>query len=209
MAADKRLLLSLAVCLVIASCSTAPVVTVDSEASSASFQKRQLTIGSMETWTLSGKLSIDDSQEGGSGRLTWSVSPGRSQMNFRGALGKGAWQLQSEPGKAELRKADGSLSSAASVNELAESELGWRVPVDALRWWALGLPAAGEPDVLDLDAEGRVLSMQQRGWHIRYDRYKMFGAFELPARMDAVHGRYRVKMAISSWTVPEAAPTDE
>ena len=154
---------------------------------------------SLNAWDLSGKLSIDDGMDGGSGRLSWQIRNEDSQMNFRGALGKGAWQLDSGPGYAHLHKADGSMISSVSVDDLVESELGWRIPVNSLKWWALGLPAPGANERLDLDSKGRVLVMQQHGWNIAYERYGEFDAVLLPTRITIEGHGVRLRMVISKW----------
>lgn len=198
----NKILFCLAATVATASCVSRQVQAPDEEATKFAFQQREASLAALNSWDMAGKLSIDDGEDGGSGRLSWQVRDDSSVMNFRGALGRGAWQLDTGPGFAELRKADGSVTRAASVRELVESEVGWRVPVDALRWWALGLPAPGGVELLDLDAAGRIIAMQQDGWNVSFNRYRAFGGMELPGRMDAVRGRYRVKMAVSNWTVP-------
>ena len=203
------LLLVFVAVLSLSACSSRQLVAPDRDAAADAFRQRAAGLESLTAWDLSGKLSIDDGKDGGSGRLSWQIRNTRSQMNFRGALGKGAWQLSSGPGYAQLNKADGSVISSQSVDELVASELGWRIPVNSLKWWALGLPAPGGDEQLDLDSKGRVLVMQQHGWNISFERYRMFGDVELPGRMDAVSGHYRVKMAISSWTLPAAAQPDD
>lgn len=191
----------LAACLVLVSCATRQVQPTDGESAASAFRQREQALAALTAWDLAGRLSIDDGAEGGSGRLGWKIRGDASEMTFRGAMGRGSWQLSSGPGYAELQRSDGSLSRGDSADELVHSEVGWQVPVNALRWWALGLPAPGGVELMDLDAAGRVLALQQAGWHIHYERYRSFGDVELPGRMDAVRGQYRVKMAVSDWVV--------
>lgn len=153
----------------------------------------------MQQWSLAGKLSVDDGEDGGSGRLQWKVADPVSDLSFRGALGKGAWQLHIEPGLAELRKSDGSVLFAESVGQLIESELGWSVPVNALRWWVLGVNAPGPTDALELDGEGRAALLRQFGWQVSFSRYSPVAGIELPGRVDALRDDRRVKLAIASW----------
>ncbi len=187
--------------LLLAACSGRQLVAPDHDAAAAAFRQHSAFLQTLNAGNLAGKLSIDDGEDGGSGRLKWQIRNSDSQMEFRGALGKGAWQLSSGPGYAQLQRADGSMVSSASADDLVESELGWHIPVKSLKWWVLGLPAPGATEMLELDSNGRVLVMQQNGWSIRFERYRIFGDVELPALMIAVSGDYRVKMAVSSWTL--------
>jgi outer membrane lipoprotein LolB len=192
--------------LLLASCSTRQVVSTDREAAEFAYQQRAASLSALNSWDMAGKLSVDDGDDGGSGKLSWKVREDSSLMNFRGALGRGAWQLDSRPGFAELQKSDGTVTRSTTVNDLLESEIGWHIPVNSLKWWALGVSAPGDTELLDLDSSGRVLAMQQHGWNISFERYRQFDGIELPGRMDAVRGRYRVKMAVSNWTLFSQAP---
>ena len=204
-----RIMVAVAACLMLVSCSSRQLVATDRDAAEFAYQQRAKDLRLLNSWDLTGKLSVDDGENGGSGRLSWQVRADAFLMNFRGALGRGAWQIKSRPGFAELTRSDGSISRADSLDKLLEAEVGWHIPVIALKWWALGVAAPGDADMLELDSSGRVLAMQQDGWNITYSRYRQFGEIELPARMDAVRGRYRVKMAVSNWTQQQAAQADE
>ena len=203
-----RPLAAIMVCLVLVSCSSRQITATDEPSAKLAYQKRSIEMNSVQSWSMSGKLSIDDGKDGGSGKLSWSVKDKDSLMSFRGALGKASWQLESRPGFAQLKKSNGDITQAKSVEELLQSELGWAIPVDSLRSWALGVAAPGEPDSLSLDDAGRVIAMQQDGWQINYSRYREFGSFELPGRMDVVRDQYRLKMAVANWTVQNPAVSD-
>ncbi len=191
------------------SCSNRQVLSPDSEQAVLAYRKRAFGLHALIDWDLAGKLSIDDGQNGGSGRLHWQVRGAESQLDFRGALGRGAWRLNIASGVAVLKKADGTVIRSATVEKLLEKEVGWVIPLKDLQWWVLGVapPGASDDLGLDLDEEGRVLQMHQHGWKISFDRYRLFGAFELPGRMHAVQGQNRVKLAVASWSVPEATDT--
>jgi len=195
-------------CLLLYACSSHQRIASDSAAASHAYQQRLAVLENLTDWDLAGKLSLDDGDDGGSGNLSWSVRDAESRMKFRGALGKGAWQLDSGPGFAELQRSDGSLVRSASVSRLVEAEIGWQIPVDSLKSWVLGIAAPGSTDLLELDEQGRVIAMQQDGWNITYNRYRQFGDIELPGRMDAVRGQYRVKMAVSRWTLVQEDQPD-
>lgn len=192
------------VLLLLAACSSTPRRTLTDSAQLALFEERQEALGQIKSWSLIGRLSVDDGSDGGSGRLQWEVQGPVYDLSFRGALGKGAWQLHIEPGLAQLTKADGSVVLADSVEQLVASELGWSVPVHALRWWAMGLSAPGRVSGLELDEFGRAESLEQSGWKVSFSRYKDEAGHELPGRLDAISGERRVKLAIASWQALQA-----
>lgn len=186
---------------------------VDFDAAWPQLADRVDALARFDAWGLSGRLAIDGGEEGGSGRLDWAYDGGLGEMAFRGALGRGAWQLEYRPGAARLETAAGEVEHAGSVNEIAARHLGWTVPVEALAWWVRGLPAPGqEPRAVALDEEGRPAAFQQHGWRVEFSRYAMVEGVALPGRLDAEGPDGRVRLVVSAWRLGEVAngpPGDE
>ena len=166
---------------------------------STAYQHRAENIASFHEWSFVGKLSLDDGEQGGSGRLQWEVTPGKSNLDFHGAMGRGAWHLQITPEGAILKEADGSEHTAAGVNELIQDRMGWPIPVDALQWWVRGLAAPGAIEAEVFDQDGLLLSLEQFGWSVDFNRYDSVAGVAMPVRLDAGQGGYRVKLAIGRW----------
>lgn len=169
------------------------------------YQDRASRLATFEQWGLVGRLSLDDGEQGGSGKLLWEVWPGGSDMDFHGAMGRGAWQLRVRDNGATLKASDGSVQTAPGVEPLVQAQLGWPVPVNDLEWWVRGLQAPGAVDVAEFDDNGLLLSLQQSGWNVEFKRYREVGGTALPIRLEAQQGGYRVKLAVGSWRLgPEA-----
>lgn len=167
------------------------------------YQQRAELLNAVETWGLLGKISLDDGEQGGSGKLRWDVKPGHSELNFHGAMGRGAWQLQAGPQGARLKMADGTEQSAANVNELIQDNVGWPVPLDALHWWVRGLAAPGSAENEEIGSDGLLVSLLQFGWNVSFTRYDSVEGVELPVRLTATQNDYRVKLAISRWRMDQ------
>lgn len=165
----------------------------------AAYSERAERLRQIQTWALSGKISLDDGEEGGSGRLRWGVGPEHSELDFHGAMGRGAWHLVINPGFVVLREANGEEYIAADADELVQQRFGWPVPVAALSWWVRGLAAPGKARSVQLDAQGRPVRLAQYGWQVEFDRYGSSGAESLPLRLDARRGHYRVKLSVRRW----------
>lgn len=168
-------------------------------ASRTAYEDRTAKISANAEWTLAGKISLDDGDQGGSGRLQWQVTPGHSELDFHGSLGRGAWRLQIGPDGVLLRMADGTEQAAAGVSELIQDHMGWPVPLEALQWWVRGLAAPGEVENEQLGSEGLLVSLRQFGWNVDFSRYDSVGDLVLPVRLNATRDNYRVKLAISRW----------
>jgi len=161
--------------------------------------KRAAEVGGWQQWGLTGRLGLDDGTDGGSGRLDWRVHGPDSTLDFRGAMGRGAWRLDITGQGARLQRADGSFNQAEGIADLVLTETGMQLPVDALQWWVRGLPQPQSTFSQRLDDNGLLLELEQLGWQIRYERWMDHGAWSMPRRLEATDGQQRVKLAVSRW----------
>ena len=165
----------------------------------SAYQERIRKLNATSEWGLVGKISLDDADQGGSGRLQWDVKPGHTELDFHGAMGRGAWHLDIGPERALLKMADGTEQTATSVNELVQDSMGWPMPLEALQWWVRGLAAPGVIEDEQFGTDGLLVSLRQFGWSVDFRRYDSVGSMELPVRLNATRDNYRVKLAISRW----------
>jgi outer membrane lipoprotein LolB len=163
------------------------------------YRNRAEKLAAISEWGFVGKISLDDGEQGGSGKLRWDVQADHSELDFYGALGRGAWNLTIDPDRAVLREANGTEQTAADVNEVVQDRMGWRLPVDALQWWVRGLAAPGVIEDERFDSEGLLISLHQFGWSVDFSRYDSRDVLALPIRLNATRDNYRVKLAISRW----------
>lgn len=178
---------------------TGVVVKTPVSDSKVAYRDRVELLTAIPEWGLVGKISLDDGDRGGSGRLQWNVRDNGSELDFHGAMGRGAWNLQIGPDGAVLREASGSEQTAPGVNALIQDRMGWPIPVEALQWWVRGLAAPGTVDDEQLDPQGLLTSLNQLGWRVEFNRYDSKTGVSLPVRLDARRDNYRVKLAIGRW----------
>lgn len=204
-----RILLAIAV-LAAAGCATAPrgEPSLSDREKNARYESREAVVGAVEHWALDGKLALSGGQDGGSGRLNWRTQPGFSELDFRGTLGRGAWQLDITPELATLDLANGERWQAPEVSSLVVDHLGWSIPVDSLSWWVRGLEAPGSNAERVLDNEGRIETLMQHGWTVDYERYKEFSGVIMPTRLEARNGELTVKLIMRDWTFPVQSEHD-
>ena len=156
--------------LVLAGCSASdPLSRPDSDRVRL-YEVRQNSLSQVEEWAIEGRLAVNDGEDGGSGHLNWLWRDGFSRMDFYGALGRGAWKLTSDADGVLLELASGETYRADDVKQLAERQIGWEIPVDALAWWVLGLASPGEWETRELDEDGQLQTLGQYGWDHRIRR---------------------------------------
>ncbi|HET6592564.1 MAG TPA: lipoprotein insertase outer membrane protein LolB [Xanthomonadales bacterium] len=192
------LLAALLLCA-LAACSTVPPLDEEQAARRPLYEQRLARLGPLEGWMLEGRLAVSDDRDGGSGYLNWRQESGASRMDFHGALGRGAWRLETGRDGAELEFADGRVFRADSIDALLRSQVGWQVPVDKLSWWIRGLAAPGKVERSALDEAGRLSRLEQFGWSIEYGRYGPVGAESMPVKMTARQADRTVKLAVRKW----------
>jgi outer membrane lipoprotein LolB len=203
----SRLLIVVAASCLLQDCTTIAARKSDPAAEQA-YQQRQEHLMELEHWRLVGKLAASNGEDGGSGSFSWENLAAETRMAFRGALGKGAWELEAKDGQAVLRFADGREYFAGSISQLVTAHMRTKVPVEALTWWVLGLARPNEWERRELDAEGRITFLRQSGWEVDFSGYRLQQDIWLPGKVVARHQQHSVKLAISSWTLAQAATLD-
>lgn len=199
-----RLILGIALTLMLSACAT-QTPKIAGPAAEKNYQQRHDYLVSLSGWTIAGRLAASNNKDGGSGSLTWHQQGSNTQMSFRGALGKGAWELDALPGQASLSFADGREHSAPSIAQLITSHMQVKVPVDALSWWVLGLAHPDDWADRQLDEEGRLTHLKQLGWDVSFSNYKFEQQVWVPGKLVARNEEHSVKLAISKWSFAQAA----
>jgi outer membrane lipoprotein LolB len=132
------------------------------------------------TGRFSASISREERREAVSGRFTLASSPGRTTLDLASPLGNTLARLEAVGGRATLTapQADGTLATwqGESPEALAESVLGYRLPVSGLADWIAGRAAPGRPARV-LPQAGPTQRIEQDGWVVEIDeRFEEGGA---------------------------------
>ncbi|WP_231471274.1 lipoprotein insertase outer membrane protein LolB [Thioalkalivibrio sp. HK1] len=158
----------------------------------------------IDTWTLRAGLVVRTAQRASRATVLWRQNPANYTLRFTGLLGTGLFEVRgSESGEVEARFADGRRRQAQSPDRLLESEIGWSAPFSDLRYWIVGAvsPQADPAAEILLDAEGRVVSLKQSGWTVRYENYQLSGSLSLPERIHFSKGEVSAEVRVHAWTL--------
>lgn len=159
--------------------------------------KRQLA--QLDAWQISGKVGIRAPQDSGSGTLFWLQRQDYFDIRLSGPLGRGAARLTGREGQVELEVANQGRYRADSPEALLEAQLGWRLPISHLLWWVRGLPAAGSPSRVRLDADSRLARLEQDGWTLEYLVYREENGYQLPERIKLRGHDLQITLVIKDW----------
>jgi outer membrane lipoprotein LolB len=183
----------------------APLPQPGAEAPSPqAWQQRRDTLESIRGFTLRGR--INDANQGRTADLRWTqLGDGRFTLQLNGPFGIGAVEIDGAATGVSVRTRDG-VQYLADPAAWMQANLGWSIPIDDLRHWALGLPAPGPVGNFSLDANNQLLNLQQNGWNIRYDSYQTVGQLDLPRKLEARTDQARLRLLIDQWEHLEFGP---
>jgi outer membrane lipoprotein LolB len=137
--------------------------------------------------------------------INWLQDGERFEAYLAGPFGSGALALSGNPVWVRVRSGNDEWLTPDPEGWM-QATLGWRLPVEGLRYWAVGLPAPGLPAVVQTDPQGRLATLEQDGWHLVYAAYQNVDGLELPRRIELDDGSQRAILLIDRWPSIDLAP---
>ena len=194
------LLLALGLLTGCASLTQPAIETADAAAINAMWAARQQQLSALSGFEAIGRVAVKGG--GLSGALRWQQQGEVFHVRIAGPFGAGALSIEGTPTQVAIKGKDIDLVTDQPAQVLA-ARTGWRLPLDSLRWWVLGLPA---PDValpasVTLDDQGRALALQQNGWTLRYSAYREDLSPAMPGRIEASQGEWSATVVLESLTL--------
>jgi len=179
-----------AIILLSAACSLQPQTALPPASSSNDWQQHQQRIAQLQDWNLSGKLGFRAPQQGGSAALNWTQEKNNYQLSLSGPFGVGSAKIYGDDETAEMLYGD--TVYRQSPQQLAMQLTGLPLPVDALSWWARGLPSPTQPAATDLTtgAGGLAIGFDQAGWQLSFSRYRQTDGGLLPSKITGSLNQY-------------------
>lgn len=188
--------------LLVVSCASvpggAPLSRADAE---AAWSARSALLREIREWEVSGRISVSGPDGSWNARIHWSQRGDAYTLDFMSLLGQRLARLEAGDGGVMLRLPDQEPRQAATAGELLEASFGWSAPVDALRFWILGVPQPQFRAETRLDDRGRLSRLEQEGWSVDYPQYTSVGngPGDLPRKLILEGGAVRIRMVIDAW----------
>ena len=157
-------------------------------------------VAALDHWDANGRIGITTGQEGWSASLIWQQRKDNYEMRVIAPLGQGTYLIKQEGDIFSLQTPEDVTYQAASAEALMQDQLGWTLPVAALRYWATGMP---HPDwtvsALEIDDYGRLSQLQQAGWTIDYRDYQQQQTLDLPRKLIMKNAEARASLLFKQW----------
>ena len=164
-----------------------------------SWPVRAEVLGSIRDWQFRGRIAVKAGDEGFNGKFDWTQQGDAFDASVGGPLGVGTVRIEGNGRSVVLTDKDGIATRLEDAERELRWRYGWTIPVDSLRYWALGIPDPAVPAVTEIDDGGRLQRLEQGGWLVEISRYREGGGQQMPRILTATNGDTRVRMVIDRW----------
>ncbi len=196
MIAYHRYALLVALCL-LSACAALPVAPTPQL--EREYRLHAASIYALPGWSFAGRVAIRTEHDAGTVSLSWRQLGERYSLDLLAPWGAGAVQVEGGPGAVVLRTADGIEDFATEPAPLLSYYLGVDLPVEALRYWLLGVPDPAQEADYVLDQRGLIVELRQHGWRLDYRRYGEFAGRSLPTVVFMSGHDFELRVAIRQW----------
>ena len=187
----------LASLLLVAGCTTTPDAIDLPEL--GSWEDRNAILGGIRDWQFRGRIAVKAGDEGFNGKFNWTQDGDAFDASVGGPLGVGTVRIEGDGRSVTLTDKDGVETRLDDVERDLRWRYGWTIPVESLRYWALGIPDPGSPGVTEVDDAGRLARLEQSDWIVQISRYQEAGGQSMPRILTATSRDTRVRMVIDRW----------
>lgn len=200
----KRLLLAVSL-LALTGCETlAP--RVDGPADLQAWQERRAWLEDLDSWQLEGRVAIAAYDDGWNANIDWVQVGDHLDVNFSGPLGVGSARIAGTSDWLEVHTTEGEHFVTQDPETDLYWQLGWTAPVDRMAYWVLGLPGPGGEQLMEVDAAGRLLQLQQGGWIVEYIDYRVLDdGRAMPRKIEMQRDGVRIRLVVSDWQLIEGS----
>jgi outer membrane lipoprotein LolB len=165
-----------------------------------SWPARNEILGSLRDWAFRGRIAVKAGDEGFNGKFDWTQDGDAFSATVGGPLGVGRVRIEGDGRSVVLTDKEGVATRLADAEQELRWRYGWTIPIDSLRYWALGIPDPAVPAITELDADGRLARLEQSDWTVVISRYRDAGGQQMPRILTATSSDTRVRMVIDRWS---------
>ena len=149
-------------------------------------------------FAMNGRVSVNHQGKRHSAGLRWMHQNSSDEILLLAPLGYTVARVYRDAQQATLEDGDKHYQ-ADDAEMLMEQVLGWRLPLESLHQWVLGMPDSNEVAHLERDDLGRIHMLHQSGWEVRYLRYVDTSPNSLPSRLQLNNEDLQLLLLIDEW----------
>ncbi len=168
------------------------------------WERRAAVLGQIDEFDFRGRIAVDAGDDGFNGKLTWAQKEQAFRAIVSGPLGIGTVLIEGDENLVEVTDKDGVRTVLEDVEPDLYYRYGWTIPVESLRYWALGIPDPRVPSETSFGDGGELSEIRQRGWIVAVSRYREAGGGQpMPRLLTASNADTRVRLVIDRWVFHE------
>lgn len=183
-----RLVLILALALSVNACSFIQEKPVDGYR----FAEMQ-HLQQQRNWYFEGRLAMVDEKDSISASISWRHQAGRDDIELTGPLAQGRVAISVAEDKVVIDDGDNRKEYGGTVDDVVTNQLGMDMPVNALKYWVLGV---NDPQESYVEQDGGFV---QQGWLVRFGEMQRVKKEILPKKMTAEKDKTRIKLVVDQW----------
>ena len=164
------------------------------------WELRQAVLVATSDWEFRGRIAVKAGDEGFNGKFSWEQSGDDFFATVSGPLGIGTVRIEGDGQIIVLTDKDGVETVLTDPEAELFRRYGWTIPVDSLRYWALGVPNPANDAQTVVDDSGHLLNLLHGDWALEISRYKEGAGQQMPRTLTVTNPHTRVRMVIDQWT---------
>ncbi len=147
----------------------------------------------LEHWRLKGRIAMSNASDSWSANIDWVHEKNKESIGLSGPLGQGSARIVLLPDLIVIDQGDGKVGYSTNIDSYIKQQLGFVVPVTALRFWVLGLPAP-DRDFVRLE-EG----FEQLLWEVHFLSFIPVGNNLMPRKIIIKKKSAKLKLVVEQW----------
>lgn len=196
-------LATLAVCAgLLAGCATPKGVELPDL---SEWEQRQRVLAAIDRFDFNGRIAVKAGDDGFNAKLRWYQDANDFSATVSGPLGVGTVRIEGDDDVVQFTDKEGVTTVLADVERDLYYRYGWTIPVESLRYWALGIPDPRVPAETSFGDDGELTDLTQRGWTVTVGRYREAGGGQpMPRLLTATNMETSVRLVIDRWVFHES-----
>lgn len=160
---------------------------------------RKVVLGGLDKWEFSGRIGVSAGPDGFNGKLRWAQQDVTYRATVSGPLGIGTVRIEGDGRSVVHTDKDGVQTELYDAEAELRTRYGWTIPIQSLRYWALGIPDPSDSADTEFNDDGQLATLMQRNWTVSFSSYREGGGQLMPNRLSAVNADTKVRLVIDRW----------
>lgn len=152
-------------------------------------------------WSFHGKLAVRSDQDHANLKVAWTQHGENFDLILTGPLGRVLARVRGDENEVIFLIAGREPIVSKDGESVIYENWGWQLPVSQMPYWVRGIPAPDLSYQANHDSAGVLRQLRQRGWEVRYLRYKE----QMPVRLELNRRDVDLLLVVKEWHLPASS----